>query len=55
MDINELRVAITIISFVTFIAIVFWAYSGRRKQGFDRAARSVLEERDDAHHSNARR
>jgi cytochrome c oxidase cbb3-type subunit 4 len=55
MDINDLRVAITVVSFVTFIGVVLWAYSSRRKDGFDRAARSVLEERDDAHHGKAKR
>lgn len=28
----------TVISFVVFIAIVIWAWSGRRKPDFDRAA-----------------
>ena len=46
MDINDIRAALTVASFLAFIGIVIWAYSGRRKQGFDRAARSVLE--DDA-------
>jgi cytochrome c oxidase cbb3-type subunit IV len=44
MDINDLRAALTVASFLAFIGIVIWAYSGRRKQRFDRAARSVLEE-----------
>jgi len=46
MDINDMRAAMTVASFLAFIGIVIWAYSGGRKQGFDRAARSVLE--DDA-------
>jgi len=44
MDINDLRAAVTVASFLAFIGIVIWAYSGRRRQAFDRAARSVLEE-----------
>jgi len=28
----------TVLSFVVFVGIVFWAYSGRRKPSFDRAA-----------------
>jgi cytochrome c oxidase cbb3-type subunit 4 len=47
MDINDLRTIVTVIAFVTFLGIVFWAYSGRRQAAFDRAARSVLEENDD--------
>jgi len=44
MDINDLRAVMTVASFLVFIGIVVWAYSGGRKQRFDRAARSVLEE-----------
>lgn len=47
MDLNDLRSAITVLSFLAFMGIVFWAYSGRSKGMFDRAARSVLEEEDD--------
>ena len=39
MDINDLRVIITVAAFVTFIGIVLWAYSGKRKAAFDEAAR----------------
>ena len=49
MDINDIRAALTVASFAAFLAIVFWAYDGRRKAAFDRAARSVLEE-DGADH-----
>ncbi len=38
MDINDLRSMITLLSFVTFIGIMAWAYSGKRKQSFDEAA-----------------
>ena len=38
MDINDLRVIITVATFVTFIGIVLWAYSGKRKAAFDEAA-----------------
>ena len=44
MDINDIRAALTVASFLAFVGIVVWAYSARRKQRFDRAARSVLEE-----------
>jgi cytochrome c oxidase cbb3-type subunit IV len=47
MDLNDIRVVVTVASFVAFIGIVWWAYSARRKPWFDRAARSVLEEDDD--------
>lgn len=38
MDINDLRSVITLLSFATFIGIVWWAYSGKRKQSFEEAA-----------------
>ena len=47
MDLNDLRAVITIASFATFLGVVWWAYSARRRSGFDRAARSILEEGDD--------
>ena len=34
----------TVIVFIVFIGIVFWAYSGRRKKDFDEAARLVLDD-----------
>jgi cytochrome c oxidase cbb3-type subunit 4 len=47
MDLNDLRAAVTVLSFLAFMGIVLWAYSGRSKGAFDRAARSVLDEQDD--------
>ena len=44
MDINDIRAALTVASFLAFIGVVVWAYSAGSKQRFDRAARSVLEE-----------
>ena len=38
MDQNDLRTLVTVIAFVTFIGIVIWAYSRRRKHRFDEAA-----------------
>jgi len=38
MDINDLRSLVTVVTFAMFIAIVWWAYSGKRKQAFDEAA-----------------
>ena len=44
MDINELRAGITVLTFVLFIGIVWWAYSDRRKIAFDEAARIPLDD-----------
>lgn len=38
MDFNDVRSFITVLSLVTFVGIVFWAYGSRRKQAFDEAA-----------------
>lgn len=36
----------TILVFLIFIAIVIWAWSGKRKQSFDRASRIPLDDDD---------
>ena len=41
---NTLHIVSTVITFITFIGIVAWAYSGNRKQAFDAAARMALED-----------
>ena len=38
IDVNDLRVIITVISFVLFIGIVYWALSSRQRAGFEEAA-----------------
>ncbi len=48
MDINDIRSLVTLASFLAFVAIVRWAYGARRRDAFDQAARSVLEEPDEA-------
>jgi cbb3-type cytochrome oxidase subunit 3 len=44
MDINVLRIAVTLVSLAAFLAIVFWAYRPSRKPMLDRQARSILED-----------
>jgi cytochrome c oxidase cbb3-type subunit 4 len=38
MDINTLRSIVTVVTFLVFIGIVVWAWSGRNAKGFDEAA-----------------
>ena len=47
----------TVVSFVTFIGIVLWAFSGRRKKAFDEAANApfALPDDDAIQVRNARR
>ena len=44
MDINDLRAGVTVLTFVLFIGIVWWAYSDRRKAAYDEAARIPLDD-----------
>jgi cytochrome c oxidase cbb3-type subunit 4 len=43
MDINDLRSAVTVLGLLLFLALVIWAYAGRRRKAFDEAARLPLD------------
>ena len=45
--ISDARSLVTLISMLTFIGIVLWAYSARRKNDFDEAAMLPFNEEDD--------
>ncbi len=47
MDINTLRGLATIFAFIAFIGVCLWAYSSRRKKGFDEAANLPFDDDDD--------
>lgn len=53
MDINDLRSLFTVLAFVSFLGIVVWAWSGRRKSAFDEAARIPFEEESEECHKSA--
>ena len=44
LDINTLRSVATVLSFVTFIGIVLWAYSRRNSADFAEAANLPFEQ-----------
>ena len=44
MDINTLRSLVTVVSFLVFIGIVAWAWSGRNAASFDQAAKLPFEQ-----------
>lgn len=44
MDVTDLRIAATLMSFATFIGILVWVYSRRNAKGFDEAARLPFEQ-----------
>ena len=46
MDITTMRVAATVLSFITFIGIWVWAFSRRNTKRFEQAAQLPFEEQD---------
>lgn len=42
MELELMRSLMTVIAFATFVGIVVWAWSGRKRGDFELAARSVL-------------
>jgi cytochrome c oxidase cbb3-type subunit 4 len=46
MDINDLRSIFTVLVVVFFAGIVGWAYSSKRKDSFDEAARLAIDDDD---------
>ena len=47
MNIGIVHSAWTLLLMVIFLAIVVWAWSGKRKRSFDEAARMPLEDEND--------
>ena len=45
--------ATTVLAFVVFIGIVFWAYSSRRREAFDEAANAPFALPDDVYDGSA--
>ena len=46
IGLNDLRILVTVAAFLTFLGILAWAFSGRRKAHYAAAARMAL---DDEH------
>jgi cytochrome c oxidase cbb3-type subunit 4 len=44
MDVNDLRVITTVLSFAVFIGIMVWVYSRRNKEDFEAAAKLPLDQ-----------
>ena len=47
MDINDLRSIVTVVSFLTFLGIVWWAYSRGNSRRFEEAANLPFAEHDE--------
>ena len=54
MDQNDLRVIVTVVSFIAFVAIIFWAFNRKSKPGFDVASRIPFEILEQAKQDEAR-
>jgi cytochrome c oxidase cbb3-type subunit IV len=48
MDINDLRSATTVVSFLLFLGIVWWAYRKGGKASYDEAANLPFADEDEA-------
>lgn len=46
MDVATLQSWWTLVVLIIFVGIVLWAYSGKRRDSFDAAARMALDEED---------
>ena len=44
MDLLEVRIVWTVLSFAVFVAILIWAYSGRARSSFEAAAQLPFED-----------
>jgi len=42
--VNDLRSIVTVLTFVAFVGIVWWAFSGRRKAAYEEAAQLPLDD-----------
>ena len=48
MDVNDLRIAVTLVSLLTFVGLMVWVGLRRNRAGFDEAARIPFAADDDA-------
>ena len=46
MDVNTIRIVVTLIALCAYVAIVVWAYTPLRKERLDAEARRILDEAD---------
>jgi cytochrome c oxidase cbb3-type subunit 4 len=42
MTIDDLRIAVTVVSFVSFLGLMAWAWSARNRARFDEAAHLIF-------------
>ena len=52
MDINTLRGIGTLLALIAFLGVCWWAYSDKRKRGFDDAANLPFADEEDSNENN---
>jgi cytochrome c oxidase cbb3-type subunit 4 len=52
MDLPTFHSILTVITVIAFVAIFAWAWSGKRRQSFDQAARMPLEDDNAPEHAD---
>lgn len=53
MDINDIRGITTVMALLAFLAVVFWAWSSRRKDSFSEAANQLFKDDEEAIHNRS--
>lgn len=46
MDVNDLRIVTTVLSFAVFVGIMVWAFSSRNKEDFEAASQLPLDQEE---------
>ena len=46
MDVNSVRIVVTLVALCAYLVIVLWAYAPMRKERLDAEARRILDEAD---------
>ncbi len=53
MNLQDIQGIATVMALVAFLAVVFWAYSKRRKSDFSEAANQLFNEEEEANHKRS--
>ena len=46
MDVNEVRIAVMVASFLLFLGVLWWAYAPKRRRLLDGIGRRILDDED---------
>ena len=49
MDVNDLRIAVTVLSLLVFLGLLAWVLQGRHRRAFEEAARMPLNDEHQHH------